>query len=160
MTIDFNPPFIIFSNTDIVQSIQDTLTRQLFLTEIINAPTFDARVIANPNYPSVVHSDGYRILVLRDLSDHNNRQLADIVLFFKNGLAAVEINKFGPHGITLPIDRLYLTALITQNVPNHRLFPGRPNIYDGFPGHPREAYNRNYDPFRLDPPISPEPPDE
>lgn len=113
------PSMIFFSNTDIVDQIQGVLTRQLFLDEILPASTFDGYVAADPNYIQSVHSDGYRILVLRNLQDHTNRNLADMVLFIKNGLAAVLINNFGPHGSTFPIDKLSVASLINYNNPKY-----------------------------------------
>lgn len=161
MAITFNPPAIIFINTDLVDQVLGVFVRQLFITQVLDAATFDANVAANPNYPLQTHQDGYRILVLRDLSDMTNRQFADIVLFAKAGLVSVLVNHYGPPGVTLPIDRVYLTALIFLNQPPPcPPFFGRPDIYDLFKGHPKEAYNRRYSPFFLDPPFNVEPPDE
>jgi hypothetical protein len=106
------PPAIIFTNTDVVQQIQDVLTRQLYLTEIITAAEFDARVVADPNYPLNIHLNHLRVLVLRDLSDCTNRHLADIVLFLKAGLAYILHNKVGPTRFTTSIDKMYLQGLI------------------------------------------------
>lgn len=127
MSILFSPSAVIFANTDIVQQIQDVLTRQLYLNEIIDAATFDARVAADPDYTKQVHQDGERILVLRDLWDLTNRESADIVLFVKAGLISVLSNKFGPPRITLPIDKVYLTALI-----NLQVVPREPSNTDSF----------------------------
>lgn len=160
MSVLFSPPAIIFINTDLVPQIQDVFTRQLYLTQIMDAATFDGYVAANPNYPLEIHQDGYRIMVLRDLWDMTNRQYADIVLFAKQGPVSVLVNHYGPPGITLPIDRVYMTALINLNKPPCPPFWCRPDLYDLFPGNPPEAYNRNYNPNVLDPPLNPEPADE
>ena len=106
------PPAIIYTNTDIVQQIQHVLTRQLYLTEIITAAEFDARVAADPNYPLNIHLNKLRVLVMRDLSDCTNRHLADIVLFLKAGLAYILHNKVGPTRFTTSIDKMYLQGLI------------------------------------------------
>jgi hypothetical protein len=107
------PPAIIYINSDLNQTVKDTLNTQLFLDEIITAEEFDARVVADPNYPNIIHLQALRILVIRD--DSNNINLADVVLFFKYGLVAIEINNCGPHGLTLPISRLYVDELLRYN---------------------------------------------
>ena len=109
------PPAVIFINTDLTDSIKETFTRQLFLTEIIDAATFDANVAADGYYVFDIHQLGKRVMVLRDLSDQTNRFLADIVLFAKAGLVSVEYNNTGIPSITLPIDKVYLTALFKLN---------------------------------------------
>lgn len=142
MPITMAPPAIIFINTDLTESIIETFTRQLFLTQVMDGATFDAYVAADGYYPLLVHQSGWRIMVLRPLYDFTNRELADMVLFAKAGLVSVEINKFGPPGITLPIEKVYLTALIELGkVPNFFRFPlpyGRPGNYFPFgpPGPP------------------------
>jgi hypothetical protein len=99
-------------------------------------------------------------MVLRNLSDQTNRALADIVLYARNGLVTVEYNKVGPHGITLPIDQVYLQSLITlQNFyPKRGPYCGR-DIYHQFVG---EHITKDYNPWHLDPPYirRVEPPDE
>jgi hypothetical protein len=128
MSVLMAPPAIIFINTDLSAQVQSVIVSQLFISETIDGYEFDARVAADPNYPTVIHNAGLRILVLRPLSDFNNRALADIVLFAKAGLITVEFSKFGPPGITLPIARVYLSELFNLNkspgcVPKHRHHP-------------------------------------
>ena len=101
-------------------------------------------------YPLMVHQDGYRVLVVLDLSDQINRQYADIVLFAKQGLVSVLENHYGPPALTLQIDKVYLTQLIYQNKIICPPYWGRKNIYDYFVGHPAEAYNRDYRRYILD----------
>jgi hypothetical protein len=106
---------IIFSNTDLSANVQATVKRQLDLTEMISAAEFDARVAADPNYPNIVHLNRLRIWVLRDLSDQTNRNLADLVLFLKAGLASVLFHKSGMPTFAIPIDRMYLSALFARD---------------------------------------------
>ena len=113
MTLLF--PAIIFVNNDLPLSIQSSLTTQLMLTEIIDGYEFDKRVTVDPNYPTEVHLNNLRVLVMRPLSDFTNRNLADIVIFIKAGLAYIEFNKNGPPGQTYPIARLQLEQLIYAN---------------------------------------------
>lgn len=178
-------PVIAFCNVEIVHEIQNVLTRQLFLTAIIDAATFDANVAANPNYPLEIHENNQRILVLRESYDLTNRIYADIVLFCKNGLIMVLENHYKHHhkifpiiddfrhdgyfrddccrgpGLTLPIDKVYLRALLNDcNFPCASNWWCRPNLYDLFRGHPCEAYDRDYSPFKKDPPCDIEPPGE
>jgi hypothetical protein len=161
MNISFNYPAIIYINTDLVPQVLGVFTTQLFITQVLSAADFDANVAADPNYPLQSHLNGYRLLVLRDLSDMTNRQFADIVLFAKGGLVSVLNSHYGKPGITLAIDRIYLSALIhLDRPPPCAPFFGRPDIYDLFKGHPKEAYDRDYNQERLDPPFNVEPRDE
>lgn len=157
MAISFSPSAIIFINTDLVDQVLGVFVRQLYITEVLTASEFDSNVSVNVNYVNNVHADGYRILVLRNLYDFTNRSLADIVLFAKAGLVSVLSNKYGPPGITLSIDRVYLTALI-----NLQLVPPCPkhkgNEYEqGFLGEPTN--NSDFDPGHLDKNMNPEPVD-
>jgi hypothetical protein len=170
MVNNFYPPaFIIFLNDNVVAQIQGVFSRQFYLTQIMSAAVFDGYVAAqgfdgygNSIFAQNIHADGYRIMVLRNYQDLTNRNLADIVLYSQNGLVSILFNKYGPPAGTFGIDRCYLSQLISvQKIPPRPpRFPGFPNIYDLFKGHPYEAYDRNYDPNKKDPPISPEPRDE
>jgi hypothetical protein len=149
MSIIFSPPAIIYLNPDISQQVLSVFVRQLFIIQTLDAATFDGYVAEGDGYYiSSIYQDGYRILVLRDLHDQTNRGLADIVLFAKAGLVAVETNKVGPPNLTLPINQVYLTALITQQSPQFP-FIERLDIDDGFVG---EFDNDDFNPFHLDPP--------
>ena len=86
---------------------------QLQITETITKADFDARVLADPNYPKVVHLNRLRILViLPDFQDITNRNLADVVMFVKQGLASVEKCKYGEPGFTLDAQRLNIFNLL------------------------------------------------
>jgi hypothetical protein len=89
------------------------LDTQLDITETISFDEFNTRVANDPNYPATVHLNHLRLLViLTDFQDTTNRELFDIVLFVKNGLASVLKCKFGPPGLTLDIQRLNIFNLI------------------------------------------------
>ena len=109
--INLNSPAIIFSNIDLSQSIMDTLIVQLRLTYIINAADFDNNVAIDGYYISDIYQLNLRVLVLRDLQDQTNRNIADIVLFFKNGLASVLCRKVAQPGKTYTINNIYLNQL-------------------------------------------------
>lgn len=110
-----NTSFLNVLQTNVVtdQTIDGTLANQLEATETISFAEFNARVAADPNYPTIVHLNGLRIVViLSDFSDYTNRNLADIVIFIKQGLASVEKNNFGPPGLSLDVQRLNIWNLI------------------------------------------------
>ena len=66
-------------------NIDDTMTKQ----------EFDARMVADPEYAKIIHLHGMRILVLLDSFDNvTHRNLADVVLFVKQGTISVQKNKF------------------------------------------------------------------
>lgn len=121
------PSAIIFVNDSITTSTLGQLTTkdtpnpstitgldvQLQITETMTFAEFNARVAVDPNYPTIVHLNGLRILViLPDFHDLTNRNLADIVIFVKQGLASIEKNNFGPPKLTLPVQRLNIYNLI------------------------------------------------
>ena len=78
---------------------------------------FDARVVADPNYPTIVHLQNKRILVIRNtFHDLTNRNLADVVMFVKAGLCSIEKNNYGPPGLTLAVEGLYIHELLRYNM--------------------------------------------
>lgn len=90
-----------------------TLETQLFIDETMTLKEFNTRVEVDPNYPTIVHLQRYRVMVIvTDYRDYTNRALADLVLFYSHGLVKVEKNKFGPPGLTLPIDRINIYELL------------------------------------------------
>jgi hypothetical protein len=163
MSILFAPPIIAFINTDLTTEVQSVFQRQFYLTAIMDGYTFDGYVATIPDFPAFVHQNMQRILVLRDLSDFTNRDLADIVLFAKTGLVSVLFNKYGPPNITLPIDRCYLTDLINlekyhelnKHFFHHHRVSNSQFYYDQF-GNIR---NNDFNPHHLDLPLIPVPKD-
>ncbi len=122
------PSVILFVNGDLNDTLQNNLTRQLEINDTMSLAEFNARVAADPNYPAVVHLNNLRIMViLPTFQDTTNRNLADIVLFVKQGLASVEKSNFGPPGLTLDIQRLNIWNLINGIKGNNTAcfpFPG------------------------------------
>lgn len=141
---------IIMVNNDLAGNLQETLVRQLFLHEVISGQEFDARVSADPNYPTIIHQQELRILVIRSFYDMTNRDLMDIVIFIKAGLASVEANKIGPPGLTLSVDKLYLHELISGVAPGQDTFTPNPNVQNNiyYPLHPHPTEKLN--PFGTD----------
>jgi hypothetical protein len=134
------PPAIIFINGDITypptlpapqilgidpslyigaDPAQDELTKlqgQLQISETMTKQEFDARVAADPNYPAIVRLQYLRILVILDsFHDLVNRNLADVVIFVKQGIASIEKNNFGKHGLSLDMQRLNIYELLRYN---------------------------------------------
>jgi len=104
-------PFVCFVNDNISANIQSVLTEQLFLTDVISIDEFALRVINNPNYVSIVHGAGLRVMVLKKIYDTRYNDLADIILYCKDGLISVESNKIGPPGITFEIKNIQIYNL-------------------------------------------------
>jgi hypothetical protein len=120
------PPSIIFVNGntdgygytygDFDSVGKATLESQLYIDETMTGDEFDARVAADPNYPTIIHLWKRRILVIRpDFSDYTNREYADVVIFVKQGLATIEKNNFGPPGLSVSIQRLEIHQLLRYN---------------------------------------------
>ena len=113
------PAAIFFVNADIDSGIKATLTTQMFIDEVLTDTEFDSRVQSDPTYPDLVHLNGIRILVIRqNFRDYTNRNLADVVIFVKQGQATVEKNNFGPPGLSLPIQRITMYDLLRYNKSN------------------------------------------
>lgn len=104
------PSAIVMVNADLSDSVIESLKRQLFISRVMDGYEFDSIVVDGYSL-SVIKSNRQRILVIRSLADDGNRDFADVVGFIKAGLFAVECNKFGPHGLTLPVARLSWKAL-------------------------------------------------
>lgn len=118
---------IIFVNNDLTTQVLAALSRQLYITDTISKQEFDLRVQKDPNYPNIVHEQNIMLLVLLPtFMDQVNRGLADVVIFVKDGMAAVEANKYGPPGLSLPVDRLTLREITKGNLPAN-LFIANPN---------------------------------
>lgn len=106
-------PAIIFINAEINDNIKSTLTNQLYLDEIMVFDEYNNRIKNDPNYPTVVHLQGYRIMVvLSNMRDVTNRDTADLVLFYNQGQVTVEKNNYGEPGLSLPIQRINIFELL------------------------------------------------
>lgn len=111
------PSAIIFVNNDLTDQVKGVLSSQLFLDQIIDGYTFDGYVATIPNYVNLIHAQQKRILVIRDFWTDTNRNLADVVIFIKMGLASIEFNKFGPPGQTYQVANLNIYQLIPPTPP-------------------------------------------
>lgn len=105
---------IVFVNNDLTQNVQDALVRQLFIDEVMDGYEFDLRVSKDPNYPTIVHNNNLKILVVRSFYELTNRDLCDVAIFVKAGLAAIEQNKLGPHRGTHRVEKLTLYKLFKK----------------------------------------------
>jgi hypothetical protein len=107
------PGAVIYINTDVSDNVLAVVAKQLIILEVMTAAEFDARYIADPNYPTIIKNTNQRILVKRDLLDFTNRDVADIVIHVKFNLATVELTKYGPPNKTYPIFKLYMQDIIS-----------------------------------------------
>jgi len=88
------------------------LVKQLFIDEILDGYTFDSRVDGydgHDGYESYIQNikrNNKRILVIRSYQDNFDRNLTDVNIFVKLGMAHVLHNKIGPHSITYRIVNL------------------------------------------------------
>lgn len=117
------PPAIIFVNDDLVEQIKNVLKSQLFLDEILSGDQFDGYVLAEnyitvdgeitqSDYVDKLKIDKKRILVVRTFNNLQNKNLADIVIFIKAGLASIQKNNFGPPMQTYPVASLTMFQLL------------------------------------------------
>ena len=122
-----NPPYFPGTDPKAPTNTLAILQTQLSIDDTMTKAEFDARVAVDPNYPTVIHLQGFRILVIvPEYSDGYasypphfhphinipNIQFADVVMFLHQGLADIEKNRFGPPGQSYEIQRLNMYELL------------------------------------------------
>lgn len=107
----FPPGAIVFVNNDLVVQVRDFIVKQLRINEYMDGYVFDERIAADSTYPDKLYQSDQRIMVIRPFTELINRELADVVIFCKSGMAAVEKNKFGPPRPAFPIKFLHWNQL-------------------------------------------------
>lgn len=108
------PGAVIFVNSNVSSQVLETLKRQLFITETISYDELNQRVSDDGYYLSKIKSNSERILCQIDFTQ-TNRDNADVVIYISLGLAYIEKNNFGPPGLSLSVDRLYIHSLLRYN---------------------------------------------
>ena len=94
---------------------------QLFINDTMTKTEFDARVTADPNYPTIIHLQNLRILViLPTFQDLVNREYADVVMFLHQGLGDIEKNRFGPPCQNYDMQRFTIYSLL-RAADNHNV---------------------------------------
>jgi hypothetical protein len=113
--VDNLKSFIAIINDNITDSITTTVSKQLFVNEVITIADFDFRMKNNPNYIEIVHGTNQRVLVKANFSDslyHTYKCMVDMCLFCKNGLMYIEKNKLGSEGEIFQIKDIQVFTLI------------------------------------------------
>jgi len=95
------------------------MIKQLHINQVFDAnndgydgyQNFDGYVALHPDFIVDIHRDKKRILVMRSMADFNNRELADVVIFMKHGMASILKNKIGVPTGTFPLLNLYWRQL-------------------------------------------------
>ena len=117
----FLPSALIMINNDLTDQVLEFISRQLFLTDIFDGYEFlmalDADGYDGYDFLPWIRSKNRRVAVIQSHQEKAHRELFDLVLFVKNGLASVECNKFGPPGLTLPVTKLYWGILGVYDIP-------------------------------------------
>lgn len=123
------PAAIIFVNRDISDEQKKHLATQLFINETMTKAEFDLRVSADPNYPTIIKGFKSRILVILDtFQDFKNRELADVVLFQKGGLAYIENKGYGSPRLTVNMLNIDIYTLLRYNKSSEVIvLPGNQN---------------------------------
>ena len=81
---------IIQCNPDLTGQVLQRLVQQLDISEVIDGYQFQQRIDRQPLYSLIIHQNSIRLLVLQSYYDHANRDVMDIMLFLKSGLASVQ----------------------------------------------------------------------
>lgn len=128
--IDYPPTPPLFPGTN-PSSMLQTIQTQLYIDDTMTKEEFDLRVEADPNYPTIVHLQGLRILVIVPAYNDGyaymnvpNIGYADVVMFVHQGLADIEKNNFGPPGQNYEIQRMNMYSLLRAvDSPNIVILP-------------------------------------
>lgn len=144
------PPAILFVNDDLSPSVKETLIRQLFINQVLDGATFDSYVAADPSWPDTIKQFDQRVMVIRTFADRFNVptwDIPDVVIFIKNGLASIEINK-GQPGFTVPVLKLdwgYLLQIkpLTTHCCRHH-YPCTCSNRQFWPGHHFDGMTHQY----------------
>lgn len=92
------PSAIIFVNNDLTDQVKNYLAKQLFISDIMDGYTFDNNVSYDPNFIKNIYIENNRLLVIRSFWELTNRDLADVVIFVKEGMGYIIQNKSGTTG--------------------------------------------------------------
>lgn len=105
------PGAIIFVNDDLNDQVKEHLIKQLHINAVFDGYVFDQIIEADELYPQKIRQLQRRVMVIRSMQELENREIPDVVIFFKHGLASVLKNNFGPPGITVPALKIHWTQL-------------------------------------------------
>lgn len=97
------PAAIVLVNSDLMPIVQEVLVKQLFIDRIMIGDEFDTAISGDPGFATAFKNSGKRLLIIRPFTELQNRNVVDVVIFCKEGLASVEYNKFGRPTFTIPI---------------------------------------------------------
>jgi|LakMenEpi03Aug12_release.lakeMendotaPanAssembly.Ray.scaffolds.fasta_scaffold966888_2 hypothetical protein len=97
------PSAIIFVNSNISDQVKEVIQRQLFITNTIDFDNFDG------------YEEGRVLVLVSDFLNVEKRELADVVIYVKMGLAYILKNNLGPTGLTVQVDRMYIQKLLLEN---------------------------------------------
>lgn len=124
------PPAIIFVNNDISDVSLSKIESQLFIAEVMDGYEFADRIIADPNYPFIIHMNKMRIIVKQDMTNETiDQNIADVVMFVKYGMASILKNNCGSPGLTLPLNNLEIHQLLRYNNSIYTLNLVQPAVY-------------------------------
>lgn len=111
------PSAIIFVSNNLVQNVLDFFVKQLYIDVVMDGYTFDGYVDSDPFFIQNIRSNKQRYMVLRPFTELENRTLADVVMYFSDGLISVEYNKFGPPCKAMQASQMYWGALCVWDPP-------------------------------------------
>lgn len=103
---------IILINNDLSSVVLEKIQKQLQISETYYGSIIEDLAANDSNYINSRKAEGKNILVIRGFNETINKDIYDIVIFVKLGLASIEKNNLGPPGATFQVDRLYLKQLI------------------------------------------------
>lgn len=105
------PGAIIFCNANISESSLSLIKLQLFVNQTISLDQF---ILDSSNYISLSKLNQRILVLIDDFENTELRETADVLIYIKMGLVTILKNNFGPCGISLDINKVYIHKLLRK----------------------------------------------
>lgn len=107
------PGAIIFCNANISEQVLNVLKQQLHIHQTLD---FNSYSDGYETLDYLSTSTNERVLVLiEDFTNLTLREKADVVIYIKMGLCYILKNNFGPTGLTLDLNKLYIQKILSKS---------------------------------------------
>jgi hypothetical protein len=146
------PSIVMLVNDDLTSQVQGRIVQQLFVSEVIDLPEYQARLAGTPEYyPTIIRQNNIRLMVVASYFGIGDVRPFDIGIFVKDGQCNVDfVHEYNhcwcdgynrvPDGYTpcchwdfshrrlsVPVDRMYWHEILKGTLPDH-LFRGNPCV--------------------------------
>jgi hypothetical protein len=85
------PAAVMLVNNDLTPQVQGRIVQQLFVSEVVSLPEYQARMAGTPEYyPTIIRQNNIRLMVVSSYYNITNPFIFDIGVFMKNGQCNVD----------------------------------------------------------------------